>query len=360
MSIINFNAGYIPPVPYDLNAIAAGTALNANLLIDASGEKAACIIRVPKTGTLGKIQFRLSTVTSAQNLKISFQDVSLSTGYPDGTIDQYRVVSSGITSNASIKTGLITSDGTDTGTKRSVTKGDFVAVVFEFDNTVGNLSFSSASNSNNTTNAFPYIALFTSSWAGGSGLPTIALIYDDDTTDYMPRTFPLSNCTNTAAFGNSTSITELGLKFTSPVPLRISGAMLCGNFASDTDVVLYDSDGTTVLATASHDKDLKKSATTNGLAILFSTSVSLSANVAYRLVAKPTTATTITLIYLEVSDVAYWNQMECGPNWHMTTKTSGVWGETTTRRPLIHLLIDGLEIGGSSGGGPIFGGMVVK
>ncbi|MGQ9573565.1 MAG: hypothetical protein ACUVV3_10375, partial [Dehalococcoidia bacterium] len=89
---------------------------STTLTVDASGEKAAFVFRVPATGTLKKVAFRTGGVTHNQTIRVSFQDVNSLTGYPDGVVDQWRDISIGDTDdNQHKETGLITSDGTDGG-----------------------------------------------------------------------------------------------------------------------------------------------------------------------------------------------------------------------------------------------------
>ena len=103
--------------------------------IDASGEKMGFLISVPKTGTIESVEFRCAGVSQnpgSNGIRISLQDVSLTTGNPDETQDQFRDILAGISSGAWVNPGKVTSDGTDNGTLRSVTKGQLLAVVWEF------------------------------------------------------------------------------------------------------------------------------------------------------------------------------------------------------------------------------------
>jgi hypothetical protein len=54
-------------------------------LIDATGEKYAAIIQIPKTGTISKIGFRTGTVTTSQTLRGGIETVDAATGAPTGT-----------------------------------------------------------------------------------------------------------------------------------------------------------------------------------------------------------------------------------------------------------------------------------
>ena len=86
-------------VPTIIGALANAAPAFVGLTIDGAAEKVAVFFQVPKTGTLDAFEFRLGTVTQAptNGLRCSFQDLSATTGFPDGTQDQYRDVTSGLT-----------------------------------------------------------------------------------------------------------------------------------------------------------------------------------------------------------------------------------------------------------------------
>jgi hypothetical protein len=119
------------PTPLSFNGI---TPAFRAILLDATAEKLAVITHAPQTGTLDGFELLLGTVgqAPASGLRFSFQDVSLTTGDPDGTADQFRTVTAGITSDTWLVSGLVTDDGSDTGVKRIVTQGDRLACVVEF------------------------------------------------------------------------------------------------------------------------------------------------------------------------------------------------------------------------------------
>jgi len=131
-------------VPWPINSMTPG--FSSTLVIDATGEQAAQLGQVwfpARTGskTINKVHFRFGAVTKAggSGLQVSLQDVSLTAGppaQPDGVVDQYRAIANGeatFAANTWYTSGLLTSDGTDTGTKRTVNFGDLVACVLEYD-----------------------------------------------------------------------------------------------------------------------------------------------------------------------------------------------------------------------------------
>lgn len=324
-----------------------------SFLLDAAGEKLAFIFYAPKTGTLRSAGFRLGTVTTGQTLKASFQDVSLTNGDPDGTVDQFRTVTVADTDDNTWKqTGIISSDGTDGGTKRTVTQGDLLALVIEFDSTVGNLNISGATASSASDSPFligVYCDHFTAAWLKSSAaLPLLALEYDDLSFPFLPGVWPIS-ASATQVYGNGSTPDEAALRL-QLFPAKVIGGWANCTIAGNADFVLYDA-SSNVLASGSLDSDVRLAA--NGQHIcIFTSEATLAANTTYRLSLKPTTATSVTLRYFDVNAAAILGQVQGGQQMYYSTRTdAGAWTDTTTRRPMMGLLISALDDGAAAGGG---------
>lgn len=333
----------------------------AQLLCDASGEKAAVVFRVPKTGTLDKFEFMTGTVTvnASSQIRCSFEDVSAANGDPDGTQDQYRdIAGSAMVSSGWNVPGLMTSDGTDTGVKRAVTRGQVLAAV------VGYSTFTAADIVNvSTLSNFPTVVGFpyadhlvgVPAWSKQTNYPVIALKYNDGTYEYLGvNVWPIS-AFNTLTLNTGTSPDEIGNIFQCPFPCRASGARVMINTAGagrDFDVVLYDSDGTTALQTINVDADIQRNA--GGIWVddlLFSATQVLLANTNYRVVIKPTTASNINAYDVTVAAAAIMDAFPGGQNWQRTERTdAGAWTQTTTKRVMIGMLFDGFDDAVSTGG----------
>jgi hypothetical protein len=314
-------------------------------VIDASGEKCAFVIRCPRAGTLDKFEFSLGTVVQAptNGLKCSFQDVSAANGDPDGTADQFRTVTTGITTNAWFVPGLITSDGTDTGTKRTVAEGELLACVVEFasfsaGDSLGVRALTLATASAGAIQQH-YVDLFTASWAKqSSSLCVVALkytdspIYDVITPDIIP-----ASGLNAPTFNSNSSPDERGLIFRSPMSCAVSGFLVrYGSAAAgrNADFILYDSDGTTALKTVAIDGDQVQSTSARWLFIPLTQN--LTADLDYRAVIKPSSTSSVELQDFDVSAQALLDACGGGQNWHYTERTdAGSWTQTTTKRPWI-------------------------
>jgi len=338
------------------------TALDTTtLLVDASGEKAAFIIRIQKTGTIRKIGFRTGNVVQNQTIKVSLQDVSGVNGDPDESIDQFRTISVADTDDNVWKTtGLVSSDGTDSGSLRSVTRGDLIAVVFENNSFTAGDIFRLCCLTTGQQNVSIYCDLKSGAgpaWGKVNAWPDVALIYDDgagnDISYYCAYCSPISNIT-TATYNSGSSPNKRGMKFRLPYPSKISGFYinLTGTTNGTFVVKLYDSDGSTVLQTsATFDHDQVRTTSAGGFSGYFPTDQQLSANTYYYVMIEPQLAINVALNLLTVNAASNFDQMEGGQDFHFVDNSgaSGAFVATTTQRPQIALLFSAFSDGlGSS------------
>lgn len=343
---------YIDPQPA---ATIGGT---SSVLLNASGDKCGFVIVVPKTGTLDKAEFLWFAVGNNPDngMRVSFQDVDATTGNPDGVQDQYRDVTGSPIAAGWCVPGLMTSDGTDVGSKRSVTAGQKLAIVIEYVSFVASDSISvgiCTSVSNFTGSLSNYVADASSgtySKTTGSQ-PLVVLKYDDGTyaTPIVGGAGPVSAFTSTSYNSGSTP-DEYAVAYQLPFQHRVCGLWARADINDDTDLVLYS--GTTALATVSLDKDQLLSQVPGIVMGIFSTSQTQSANTTYRIGIKPTTTTNIQIYRMSFNSTAIMDAVTPGSGWYESTRTdAGAWSDTTTNRPVAGLIIDGIDFGGSSGGG---------
>lgn len=329
---------------------------SAMLLQSTTTIRTALIGIVPKTGTLDTFEFCASFVSSPSDVKFSFQDVDAS-GNPDGTPDQYRVLAGGSLANGWVSPGLITSDGTDGGTKRAVTAGDVLALVLEWDSTQsGEFWINRMSDGSNGLMPIPYALTHNgSAWTKTvTGYQSLILKYNDGTYAGLSDITAPFTAVNTRSINTGSTPDEIGLLFSLPAPVRVGGAWVgaAGAATADLDIVLYDSDGSSVLASFALDASLWPSPPTTAVQVVRWAPVNLAASTSYRLVVKPTTANNVSLYTGTVSAAAITGALG-GGTWHRTERTdAGSWTETTTERPFMGLIVTALEegTGGSAGG----------
>jgi hypothetical protein len=326
----------------------------ASILLDASAEKFAVILRVPKTGTLHSFEFRTGAVGNNPDngIRLSFQDVSLTTGDPDGTQDQYCDITASLSASTwQVPPNALTDDGTSGGNKRSVTAGDLVACVVEYVSFTASDSFNISMVSPIAVQQEHYGDHYTASWAKQTGAaPSLALKYDDGTYgEFDVVAWPIS-AVSSLSYGNGSTPDEYALRFQVPIACRAGGCWVVSDLDGAADVVLYDASNT-VLASVSLDPDVRAAGSTQHFTETFSTSVELSANTTYRLALKPTSATTLTLPAFDVNTAALMACVSGGAEWYRSSRTdAGAWTDTTTSRPLMGLIFDGFESGGATGG----------
>lgn len=310
-------------------------------LLDAVGEKAGFILQAPKTGTISKVGFRTGTVTTGDTVDVRLESVDLATGNPSGTLLGTNSNGSQVIANADDNTWFLTSLTQGV----VVTKGDFIAVVIVNGGGGGNLRIAHLGLVMWGGN-FSYITDFVGgAWAKDDESPLCALEYSDGSYAHSPGVYPVSDIDVMVSFDNTSDPDHRGLKFKLPFPFRITGIWVVGDFDGPVDVKLYDSDGTTVLETMSLDPDVR--AATGGMTyfVLFSGTQSLLKNTFYRVVLEPTSAVSVELDEFDVDTVAIMDALEGGQDFHYTEKKDAGWTDTTTKRPFMGILIDGVNIG---------------
>jgi len=328
-----------------------------SFLIDAVGKKFAVVFRVPKTGTLAKTWFRLATVTTGQTLKVSFQDIDLATGDPDGVVDQFRTVPVADTDdNVWKQTGLITADGTDTGAKRAVTLGDYLACVHEFDSTAGNLNFGAIIGGDRTGYVdSAYIDYYTAAWVKQTmSVPCFALEYDDGSVEPIMGALPFIPGVMIAI----TAGTEGGTHGKVPFKCRVKGLNFAVAHSTSTSfqLRLYASDATTILASVSVDSDVGPGRGT-GLGTMgawyFSSPITLNANDVVFVCATPTGGS-LNIVDSPLASSTLWNAAPRSSDWYKVTRAtagSGAFTEATSNIVWAGLILDQLDDGAGGAGG---------
>lgn len=347
----------------DLTPMSGGA---VGILLDASGEKAAVIFRAPKAGDIHKIGFRTGTVTTGDTLKVSFQDLA-ATGFPDETADQYRTVSVADGNDDTwFTTGILSSDGTDSGTKRTVTKGQELAVVLEFNAYVaGNLYIANCDGVGSAgLDAYPYVAQKVGAgptWTkinSGASIPCIALEYSDGSFAFIGA-LPITSHTAQSFKSDTVGADEYALRFTVPFPMRIVGMGCVIDADGNADFILYE--GTTQRAGVSIDPDMRASSSVSVYEMLFDDGpYTLSKDTVYHASVKPTTTTAVVLNIHNFNSAGILDSVDGGQAFHLATRVDGgAWSYDTAKRPVIWLIVDGFDdaTGGAGGGLLIHPGM---
>ncbi len=296
---------------------------------------------------------------------MSLQNVSATAGppyQPDGTPDQTFSMSGATApvANAWNTTGNLSADrAVDLGALSiGSTNSRWVAVVFEYTQftTLDSVVVSSLNLTNPQMDAYlgANLLLNTGAWASSnSGAASIiALECDDGTFAFMKGCLPIS-ALGSATTANNATFRAIGAKFRYPMQLTIDAAGLLALIPNGCDgsFILYDSDGTSVLAQVDVDNDAVLSASTPRYSIMPLPPVTLAANTYYRFVYVPSTTTAATIYHLDVNAAGLMDGFKGGQDMHYTTRDSGgTWTDTTTRRPNFMLQLGSVHDGASSGG----------
>lgn len=331
MGIKSLSTGYLMfPTPW--GAVRSNTRVSTNP--NASGEEVGFIFQAPKSGIITDIYFGISAITTAGSLDVRIETVL--NGQPTGTLW-------GTNTNA-VQT--ITTTGyylTKLTAGAVVNRGDFLAIVIEWvsgDHEIIRHITSSGAMWNGTMLPYGFSTEF-----GKSNVPLInvGILYSDNTT--APCGVLCANLSNldiTTDFHLHSSPDERGNVFRFPFPVSVAGVWFCGTNGGDFQLILYD-DANSILASITQDKDHDLGAFDIHYQ-LFASSVTLQTNRQYRLIAKPTTSTTIGLTEVTVDHAVLMQHYDGGSDVVLTTRTDGgAWTETPTARGMVGFLIDGME-----------------
>lgn len=346
---------FFTPMPFTWAGVAPS---HTTLTINAAADKVAVIVQCPKAGTLDQFEWRTSTVTNDPDngLRMSFQTVDVTTGNPDGTQDQYRDLDpSPFVVNTWYAPGLMTSDGTDLGVKRTVTKGEYLACVIEFVSFVASDAIGIATLRNDQLFINHYVSDGTSGTYATKAITQvgcIALKYDDGTyAEFEYGPYPV-DVINSYSYNSTTAgADEYAMLFVPQAPMRASGIWANVDLDADADLVLYDSGGS-ALATCSIDSAQRSGTGGQPIWARFSTSQSLTSGATYYIAVKPTTASNVTIYTLQPNSTTHMQAFPGGGDWYLATRVdAGAWTTFTDELPVMGLVIDGVDDGASGGGG---------
>lgn len=336
------------PEPRWLSGIPAQSSA---ILLDAAADRVAWVFRAAKTGTAKKLELRFGTVpalNAASNLTIGIQPVDATTGDPTGTFtDSVTIANGSITANTTFQATLATGV--------SVTIGTLYAVVVQFN------TFNSGDQVNirpgmteGTRDGGIYSGYLTTNTTGSyakvsATLPSVSIEYSDATYAFMPECWPVV-VPSSVAFANSSTPDAIGLRWQLPFPHKINGAWVNIDADGDFDLILYDASTKTTVASV--DKDNRALTTVNTGLITFSSEQTCAASTTYVLAVEPSSATNVTLSYVDVAAASRLDQLNGGQAFHYATAknpaTTADFAMTTTRRPVMGILVSAVDNGVSA------------
>jgi len=315
--------------------------LASSTALTASTHKLAVVGVVQKSGTISSVSFRLGAVTkgATTELLVSLQDVDTANGppgRPDGTVDQSgTIANANIVSNTYVTATL--------GTNRTVTVGDLLAVVVEFNtfNASDSVPISGlTAQSQNVVHSLVGLSHYNgTAWTlSVAGIPIVGLGYTDATVNSLLGVLPLSSVTSNA-FNNTSTPDERGIRWVPAYTQVVAGLWAMTIPSGDYDLVLYDSAGTQ-LALAACDANTVRISALRPQERYFASPVTVTAGSTYYMTVRPSSAnvTTYTIGLNAAADREAWPLGTEADG--VTRKSAGAWTVSSTSRVPVLPIID--------------------
>lgn len=275
--------------------------------IDAAEEFCFSVIKIAKTGTLKKIGWRITAVSSpVLGVKVSVETCANTEGQPVATTNAGKTLYAPGAESAEITsfTAGVRFDAINGTTGISVTKGDIATITFRCTSyTSGNVSVgqdTGATFPGMPTLHFPYEGTYlNSTWAAYERYPGLILEYDDGFVLGVPSYISVCPTQTTDTWSSSSNPDRRGLKFSVPYKCTLAGAYVQLDTDAELQIILYDSDEYTVMSGFPITINANQRPNNGGAwtFIEFPTEPTILADMDYRLVVLPTTTTSITSYY---------------------------------------------------------------
>lgn len=296
------------------------TVATSTLQLNAESEIVALVTRMPRSCTLDRFEAYLGAEanTPDNGLRFSFQDVSATDGLPDGVVDQFATIASG-----SVAVGWSNPGNFDT--TRSVTRGDLIALVID------NPSFTAGDDVSIQhyvpvlTSVFPY-TVHTTNTKANNIFPTLALHCTDGYVYLGESVLPIVTSTS-ASVNTGTTPDEVGTAFQLPFPCTLSHVrfQVTPGANADLSIVVYENDGDTA-STTTHDGSIVTGASALLMTVPLTTAVAVPRDTEYKVAVLPTTATSSTLRWITLPELAYFGGLAGGSEFYMVSRTNaGSW-----------------------------------
>lgn len=334
----------------------AGAASVASPTINDDTDEVAFVVQIPKTGTLTALTFCTGTITTGESaVPVRIETVNTS-GNPSGSL---------YTANA---TGTITIDAADDnvikevsingGTGVSVTLGDIIAVRMKRNGSGAlNGGVFKYLSSGSAYSSLPLLQDYNiggaAAWTKTTASPMLAF----NIGGWIAPPGCVGAATATQSSEAFQTAAERGILVNLPVSCRAVGVIAQCALAAATSVkfTLYsDPAGTPAsqATTVDIDTDIAQSVNQRGVMALFNAPFTLAASTNYVLAMTPQGATNLSLAYYP-ANASYLAASPAGSTgtWWARANGSSAFTETNTRIPLIGLIVDQVDTGGSSGAG---------
>lgn len=334
-----------------------------NVTYDSATDRLAWVGTAPFADSITTLYFRTSNVTTGCTIEARIETVT--NGRPSGTLWATTTNGTVVVANTDDnvwKTVTLTSAAT-------MALGDLFAIVFVVSSGTPNMQFKNIPTVFSALQgANGQLALQDTgagSWVAGNGYEAFIETTNGGPT-HLPGLLPLDGDCDVSTFNSGSSPDEKAMKFVPPFKCRVVGmivTMMNQTAGSDLTFSIWPASSTVdgdALAQLALDGDTSGSTTQDGNMIVFlDTAVTLTAGTTYYAGVRADTANNIIVVNMPVPS-GITNAIKAMPpgstSHHLSTRawsagSAGAWTDTTTNLPCIHLIIDQLDDGASTGGG---------
>lgn len=310
--------------------------------MSAATDIVALICPIPQTGNITGIKFATATVTTGCTIIGTIEQVTGSK--PNGTLYHANATGTVVVANTDDNVSK-----TITYTSFAATQGDLVGIKLAVSSGTPSSLGIRTSLTQMGTSAFPALyvnSATTDAW--GTNVPNILITYD--TGDVVPMEVSFFTANTNLAVSSSTTPDEVGILFTAPYSCRTNGFVwreINPASAVACDMVLYDSSSNVVVSYSMSAEALKATGLASSYWGLWGTTANLLKGRQYRLVLKPTTTTSWTMIPQNSAGVVIGSDGDTNPVYTSRTN-AGAWTNDSGAVLPMALLIDKIYQPGGS------------
>lgn len=320
---------------------------------------------IDTTGS-SSIQWRSGPSTFANagtTVKVGIGAVDATTGPPVRAVNVTNVITFDVAAvftggGGGITTAAWQTSVPTTGTK-TIANGDLIAISFQMTAKAGADSVGLSCENNLAIPNLPAVTQFsTSSYAATNGLPNVVVVSSGGVRGYIFGGFVATVAQTFQTWNNASGSKEYGNILRFPIPTRAYEIVTENSISGNCDFVLYGTPlGTpsalaTVSALAVQTANQSLSSHTS---FVFASPVDLAANTDYAVIANPSSATSVQMLYKTFADANHENSEWLGTDCYAVSRNTGAFAAQNSNKDrfAIGLLVGAFDAGG--GGTTIYG-----
>jgi hypothetical protein len=338
--IVSVPAMSLPAFPNNISSVPSITG-GANFDLNAAGASVAYVGQMPSTQTISRVFFRVNSATTGCTALVRLEEVGTGDGLPNGTL---------IHNNASASITIASGAGNYevSYTPFTVQRGKlFALVIAQSSGTPSALRFAYFADDNHGS-GLPYCL------DSGAHVGTLAPCFGIGTSGSavpLRHMWPIIDAALETYNSGSTPDTR-GNKITINAKVRVSGLRVWADLDATAKAILYDSNGSTILASADLFTNIPPDAAAWPNDALFTSAVELNPGT-YYIAVEATSGTNIGLGVITLYDSTWRAGSPFGgadvvySTCTQTPSSTGSWTDATNKQAMISLLIDGIDNGSS-------------